>query len=138
MRLLVCGDRNWTDKEIIRAALQKYDPEVVIEGEAPGADLLAREVALELGIDVVAFPANWTKYGKAAGPIRNGRMLKEGRPDFVLALHNDLRRSRGTIDMIRQTLRRKKLVRLIYRGERAYHVRTMASISDLKRLTESG
>ena len=102
MRVLVCGSRNWTDADAILEALVALGPviEVVIEGEAPGADSLAREAAQRLDIPVLKFPADWTKYGKAAGPIRNQQMLDEGHPDLVLAF--PLQASRGTWDMVRR------------------------------------
>jgi len=50
----------------------------------------------------MSFPADWKSYGKGAGPIRNQLMLDEGKPDLVLAFHNDISSSRGTADMIRR------------------------------------
>lgn len=44
------------------------------------------------------YPADWKRYGMAAGPIRNRRMLKEGKPDIVIAFAG----GRGTADMVRQ------------------------------------
>jgi hypothetical protein len=81
-RVLVCGDRNWTDFQEIfdklyaLIALAKDCQLVVIEGEASGADLLARKAALVLGLPVVRFP------------------------DLVLAFHPDLKNSKGTKDMV--------------------------------------
>lgn len=82
------------------------NPDLVIEGEAPGADTLAREAAEYFGIPVLAFPANWQKYGRAAGPIRNTEMLNEGKPDMVVAFHNDYLHSKGTKNMVEQALKR--------------------------------
>jgi hypothetical protein len=73
--------------------------EVVIEGEAKGADRLAGIVADELGIPVMKFPAQWGLYGKAAGPIRNQQMLDEGKPDEVWVFHDSLSTSKGSKDM---------------------------------------
>ena len=77
----------------------------LIEGEAPGADRMSREVALELGFPderILKYPANWSKYGRAAGPMRNREQFKNnGRPpDLVLAFHDDFEKSRGTRDMV--------------------------------------
>jgi hypothetical protein len=72
--------------------------DVLIEGEAPGADTLAREWATEQGIPVERYPADWNRHGKAAGPIRNRRMLVEGKPDLVVAFPG----GRGTANMISQ------------------------------------
>ena len=54
---------------------------------------------------VLAFPADWDKYHKAAGHIRNQQMLTEGKPTLVLAFHHDLARSKGTKDMVRRALK---------------------------------
>ena len=48
------------------------------------------------------FPADWKTFGKAAGPIRNRKMLDEGLPDVVIAFHEDIERSKGTKNMISQ------------------------------------
>lgn len=115
-RILVCGDRNWTDREAIRRELATLPAgSVIIEGECPtkiNADKLAREVAEELGFDVEPYEAEWHRYGRAAGPIRNERMLKEGRPDECWAFHPDLAKSKGTRDMVNQASRAKIIVRV--------------------------
>lgn len=109
IRVLVCGDRKWTDKAMIRIVLRRLIPPVtIIHGAARGADTLAGEVAYELGFTVERYPADWTKYGRAAGPIRNKEMLTHGRPDYVIGFHDDLRHSRGTADMKRQAERAGK------------------------------
>lgn len=102
MRLLVCGDRHWEDVATMRRALEALLPFTVIEGEAPGADRMARVEAERLGITVRRYPAYWQRYGRAAGPIRNEQMLTEGRPTHVLAFHHNLAESRGTADMVRR------------------------------------
>lgn len=77
----------------------------LIEGEAEGADKMSRKIALELGFPderILKYPANWTKHGRAAGPIRNREQFKnKGRPpDLVLAFHDDYAESKGTKDMV--------------------------------------
>lgn len=103
MRVLVCGDRNWTNKQMIYDALSSLPVKFVIEGEARGADRLAYEVAKELHIDIGRYFANWGEYGLAGGPIRNTQMLKLGKPDLVLAFHNQIEESKGTADMLCKT-----------------------------------
>lgn len=108
MNLLICGDRNWTNKYLIQqkvqellSSLEKYEETIiVIEGEANGADILGRQVAEELGLKVLKYPADWNRYGKAAGQIRNTQMLIEGKPNIVFAFHNNISQSKGTKDMI--------------------------------------
>lgn len=110
-RLLICGDRNWIDKEQIRKCIETINPDVIIEGEARGADRMAREVALEmnyvLGEDLLSFPADWDKHHKAAGVIRNQQMIDEGKPNIVYAFHNNIHESKGTKDMIKRSLKAK-------------------------------
>jgi hypothetical protein len=100
-RVLICGSRDWTDKELIKSMIPR-DAEVVIHGAARGADVLAGECAKELGIPVIEFPAKWSQYGLSAGPKRNQQMLDEGKPTEVIAFSDHLQTSRGTSDMIRR------------------------------------
>jgi hypothetical protein len=119
VRLLVCGSRNYEDlarmQGSLDALLAVYGVDVVIEGEALGADLMARAWAEVNKIPVEPYPADWNKYGKSAGPIRNRQMLEEGKPDLVVAFPiGKLTESRGTFNMV--TLASKAGVRVIVVG----------------------
>lgn len=102
MRILICGDRNWENIEVIRFHMEKlqrlYGNYTLIHGAARGADTIAGKVGEELGLTVESYPANWSKYGKAAGPIRNKEMLDSG-IDLVIAFHPRLEDSKGTRNM---------------------------------------
>lgn len=102
MLVLVCGDRNWTDRKKVadRLAILPQDT-IVIHGACRGADQIAGEEAKKLGFIVHEFPADWSKYGKMAGPVRNSQMLAE-KPDLVLAFHPNLNESKGTADTVRK------------------------------------
>jgi hypothetical protein len=107
MRVLICGDRNWTNVRAIEREIDLLKAEygydlVIIEGEARGADSLARNAAKERNIEVERYPAEWDRYGRAAGAIRNTQMLKEGKPSLVLAFHENIEESRGTKNMVTQ------------------------------------
>jgi hypothetical protein len=104
VRLLVCGDRLWTDLGAIEHYIWRFSPACIIEGEANGADSCARIAGEAIGIPVIKFPANWRLYGNGAGPIRNLQMLKEGKPDVVFAFHNHIQNSKGTKNMINAAL----------------------------------
>lgn len=110
VRLLVCGDREWKDPEPIRELLLEVKPEVLIEGECRGADLIARAEAEKLGILVLPFPAQWKRYGRAAGALRNQQMLDEGKPTMVVGFHDRIGESRGTRDMLRRARKKGLLV----------------------------
>lgn len=111
MRVLVCGSRHFNDMVLLTRVLDDITISEVIEGEARGADTLARTWAELRGIPVRKFPADWNKHGKAAGPIRNKQMLDEGKPDLVVAfLAPD---SRGTKNMIDQATKAGVPVKVI-------------------------
>ncbi len=111
MKILVTGDREWTRTLPILTALfnilEEYnlqpDDVTVVHGDCRGADKLAAEVAKYMGMKPVPYPADWTRYGLGAGPIRNQQMIDEN-PDTTLALvfHPDLANSKGTKDMVKR------------------------------------
>lgn len=108
MKVLVTGDRAWTDYKTIERELKKLPPlSIVIHGGCRGADSLAGLAARRLHLHVRLYAAKWTEQGLAGGPIRNALMLKQEHPDEqgvfidkVLAFHDDISNSRGTKDMI--------------------------------------
>jgi len=111
--VIVCGDRNWSNREVIERELRGLDKDVlVVHGDCRGADKIGGAIAAELGLKVVAFPANWSEYGRAAGPIRNRKMLTEENPFLVLAFHDYIENSRGTKDMINAAKSRGVEVRI--------------------------
>lgn len=90
---MVCGSREWRDRGAVHLVLMceprqrgwdPTEPITIIHGAARGADTFADESARDLGYAVKAFPADWERHGRAAGPIRNVEMLKEN-PDLVIA-----------------------------------------------------
>ena len=85
---------------MIRKRLQQLPKTMrVIEGDARGADRIAGKVAESLGLQVKKVQAQWARYGKAAGPMRNLEML-ELQPILVIAFHDDFDNSKGTKNMI--------------------------------------
>jgi hypothetical protein len=108
MRVLVCGDRNWTNKTRMWEVLNNFHKHVaitcIIEGEATGADRLSTLWAALAEVQVERFPAQWSTLGRAAGPVRNKLMLEAG-PSEVLAFHNSIAESKGTKDMLRRAQR---------------------------------
>ena len=102
MIVLICGDRNWADRQKVVARLAAIpDGATIIHGACRGADCIAGEESTRRGFSVKEFPADWEKYGKSAGPIRNDAMLAE-KPDLVIAFHPNLAESKGTADTVRK------------------------------------
>lgn len=100
MRILVCGGRDYRDTACVTDSLERLRRagliSLLIHGDASGADRLASQWAREAGMDQVSYPANWKAHGRAAGPMRNRRMLHHGRPQALVAFPG----GRGTADMI--------------------------------------
>lgn len=102
MRVLVCGGRNYSDEAFVRWVLdvlnEKKHIDMVIHGCAAGADSFGETWATSRPGECTAFgvPADWKTHGKAAGPIRNARMLELGKPDLVVAFEGGT----GTADMV--------------------------------------
>ncbi len=99
MKLLVCGDRDWKDYDAIYRIVQRLQPLCIIEGGGSGADAKAMDVAACLGIPRTTVSAEWNIYGRAAGPIRNQKMI-DMHPDLVVAFHSDITKSAGTMDTL--------------------------------------
>ena len=103
MVVLMCGDRNSSvafeemiDFEL--KSLPKYS--IIVHGGCSGIDLYAAELAKLNGFETMTYPADWSVYGRAAGPIRNKQMLEYEDPDLVIAFHPDISLSRGTKNMM--------------------------------------
>lgn len=118
MCYLVCGGRDTPDsaypdvKLILSRIIRPGD--MVIQGGAKGIDHFAKTYAgtrVDEGVACITFAANWTKDGAAAGPIRNKRMLDQGKPDLVIVFPG----GKGTANMIRQA--KKAKVPILYAWE---------------------
>ena len=102
-RILVCGGRDYNNRErvfeILDGAVSTLHPAkvIIIHGGARGADRLSGEWAKERNVETIVFYADWNTHKKAAGPIRNQKMLTEGKPDAIVAFKG----GNGTAHMIR-------------------------------------
>ena len=88
MRILVTGSRDWTDEQRIFEALLLYSGgrgTILVHGACPtGADAIADRIASDWPWEIERYPADWNKYGKRAGFIRNKEMVDLG-ADICLA-----------------------------------------------------
>jgi hypothetical protein len=101
LTVLVCGSRSFNDRARVYRALDGLPVVHLVHGGASGADAIADEWAKERRIPVQAFPARWKEYGAAAGPIRNTQMLRQAKPDVVVAFPG----GKGTRDMCKKAAR---------------------------------
>lgn len=87
--VLVCGGRTYDNYDKIAEVLDHLDEEqgidVVVQGGAKGADRLAKEWAYNRNIQCIQEDADWDRYKKKAGFLRNKKMLEMYKPDIVIA-----------------------------------------------------
>jgi hypothetical protein len=102
-RVLITGSRTWRDYSVVEAAILDQvasGQAVIIHGACPtGADRIAQQVCEEYGLHVEAHPADWDADGRAAGMLRNTKMVDLG-ADICLAFPEG--RSPGTRDTMRK------------------------------------
>lgn len=105
MKVIIAGSRTATFRKVAEAVYFSgwYDQITeVVCGNAPGADSHGKRYAEMHGFPVKEFPADWFRYGKAAGPIRNQQMAEYA--DALIAVWDE--QSKGTRDMIERAKRR--------------------------------
>jgi hypothetical protein len=128
MRVITTGWRNWTGsvvnvgrlhlmlEQIFNLAYLGGERELqLVHGAAPGGDQEVQNwwaqrrpnAGLELP-PPLQFPANWNRYGKAAGPLRNAAMVTAGADMCVAFMHPT---SAGTVDC-RDKARRARIFTL--------------------------
>lgn len=103
LKIVIAGCRNYNNyyeaKDYIDFCIReikKNNTIVILSGGCRGADAIGERYAIENGYEIRKFVANWDKYGKAAGPIRNEQMAKEA--DYIICFWDY--ESRGTKSMI--------------------------------------
>ena len=103
LKIVIAGCRNYNNyyeaKEYIDFCIReikKNNTIVILSGGCKGTDMLGERYAIENGYEIRKFVANWDKYGKAAGPIRNEQMAIEA--DYIICFWDY--KSRGTKSMI--------------------------------------
>jgi len=99
MRVLITGDRNWNCRAIadrvMRSLKQRHGKDLVVfVGDAEGVDKAFRTACRRLGVRCEEFKADWT-IGPGGGPKRNAAMVAR-HPDFAIAVHRQIARSKGT------------------------------------------
>ncbi len=114
-RLAIVGGRDFNDYEKLAITIHNHFYLVqiteIISGGANGADSLAKKYARQyLNIKYREFPAEWVKYGRSAGFIRNQTIVDNC--DMVLAFWDG--KSRGTADTIEKAKRAMKPTFIVY------------------------
>jgi hypothetical protein len=110
-RIIIAGSRDMTDYDFLEAKMDnilanvkdKYDITVISghcvdkDGNPCGADHLGELYANKRGYDLEMYPANFKRYGKPGGPIRNRKMAKL-KINAAVVFYNGF--SKGSKDMV--------------------------------------
>lgn len=109
MRVIMCGDRNWDDLERVGAVISTlktlHEPMAILVQAGSGICAMVKRFTSDLNIPVEEFDADW-KHDPCVGGVnlagvkRNERMMIGGKPDLVVAFHDNLARSKSTRNMV--------------------------------------
>ena len=100
MNVAIIGSRSFTDYERAERFLaeQNIDISRIISGGAKGADAIAERYASEHGISITVYLADWTRYGRGAGMIRNNLIIADA--DVVIAFWDgDSKGTKNSIEL---------------------------------------
>lgn len=115
-KVIIAGGRDFNDYDFLKSKCdlilknKSHDEIEIVSGCANGVDSLAIRYAQEHNYKLTKFLADWNKFGKSAGYIRNTQMADYA--DALIAIWNG--ESKGTKHMIEIANARKILVRIIY------------------------
>ena len=107
MKIAIVGSRDWPNAKAVIDYVNALPPDsVIVSGGALGVDTFAEIAAQKRGLEVEVYRADWAKYGKRAGMMRNADIVNAA--DCVVAFH--YRASRGTANTINRARRAGKPV----------------------------
>lgn len=105
-RIVISGSRQFNDYEYLLKKFNFITSEIpfdtieIITGGARGTDKLGERFAREHDIKLTLFPAEWSKYGFAAGPVRNKQMAVYAKEEYAILCAFWNGKSKGTLNMI--------------------------------------
>lgn len=114
-RIIIAGGRDYDDYDRLRKVARELitRADTIVSGGARGADALGERLAEKNGIALTVVPADWDKYGKSAGFIRNHQMALNA--DALIAFWDG--KSRGTKNMIEEAHKARLETHVYYYGE---------------------
>lgn len=117
MKVVIAGSRHITDRLGLVKAIEQSGFEIteVVCGKSRGVDSLGEAWARANEIPVKEMPADWAKFGKIAGPIRNSDMAKYA--DAAIILWDG--KTKGTLNMIKNMVKLDKpyFIRMVFENE---------------------
>ena len=115
-KLVVAGSRDFNDYNLLSTTLDEVVAELkteynvtIVSGTANGADKFGEKYAEKHGLKIERHPANWGRFGRDAGPIRNAEMVKES--DGVVVFWNG--HSAGASNIIECATAENHLIKVV-------------------------
>jgi len=119
-KIIIAGGRHFNDYALLKKTVDEAITNIksilkgevdieIVSGGATGADSLGEKYATEHGYQIKRFPADWAKYGNAAGPIRNREMAAYS--DCLICFWNGY--SRGTKNMLDEAKKKDLTIKLV-------------------------
>ena len=127
-RIVICGGRHFNDYEQLKTTItyflkqRKIEIENVeiVSGHCQGADMLGEQYAKEYGLNLTIFPADWQRYKRKAGPIRNKQMI-----EYIMQTEN-----KAVIAFVSENSKGTKQTVLLAKRAGIFVVETHYSISE--------
>lgn len=97
MKICVLGSRSITNYKLVERVIRDSGFEIteLVSGKCPkGVDHLGEIWATKHNIPIKYFPADWDKFGRSAGMLRNSQLIEYS--DAVIIIHDGV--SKGTKD----------------------------------------
>jgi len=113
-KLAIVGSREYKNYEHFKSIVNSYIneigmPDIIISGGANGVDAMAALYANEIGVKLIVFTAEWSKYGLSAGPKRNTLIITTATHVLALPASN----SRSTYDAISKAIIADKIIKIV-------------------------
>lgn len=111
IRIIIAGNRHFDNYRLLERKVEEFiagvrmstgeknEPVTIVSGGAGGADSLGEAFARSHGYGVERFPADWAKYGRAAGSVRNRKMV-ESDPDGVIVFRKEDGVNKGSDNLV--------------------------------------
>lgn len=102
MRITIGGCRDYNNysvfEKFVSECISEIESEniIILSGHCSGVDAMAERYAMEKGYKLEIYPADWKKYGRAAGPKRNKEMVQDS--NVVIAFWDG--KSKGTKSLV--------------------------------------
>lgn len=124
-KVIIAGTRFFNDYSLLKETADRLLADkitagygiVIVSGGCAGADVLGERYAKENGYSIDRYPAEWQKYGRKAGIMRNAVMADNA--DALIAYWDGI--SRGTKNMIDEARKKGLAVRVKRYENPDYH-----------------